>query len=82
MSLPASHAGRNGDLGLTPHAHGVYEVLGSRPGKVVIRRQLVRGAGRSRLSDQQVTVLVAAIQRAAGRARVRAIPGRGWRFYT
>ena len=80
MSLPASHAVRPGDLGLTPHARGMYEVLESRPGKVVNRRTLVRGSGRSRLSDQNVNVLVASVQRAAGRPRVRPVNGRGWKY--
>jgi hypothetical protein len=81
MSLPAVHADRADDLGMTPYAFGIYTLLASRRGYTIGRRHLIRGTGRSVFSEQRLFRTMASVQRGAGRASVRHVPGRGWKLY-
>jgi DNA-binding response OmpR family regulator len=63
---------------LTAQERVVYDVLASKPGRVMSRAEISRLAGISNLSERRCDSLIVGIRRRIGADRIVTVRRRGW----
>lgn len=65
---------------MTPQEERVLEVLAAAEGRVVPRRELIRGAGLHDCSPRRCEAVLVGLRRALGGDTTHNVRGRGWRL--